>query len=73
VARSHQRHQRNHHKHYQYLDDFTERVLEAAGDGDGAALLGLQFGKLLGRLGRGRIGARAGLADNREPAPEHTQ
>ena len=45
------------------LDEFGERVLQAAGDGDGAAHGEVEVGKLLARDVRGGVDAGAGFAD----------
>ncbi len=45
------------------LDQFGERVLQAARDGDGAAHGQVEIGKLLARDVRGRVDAGAALAD----------
>ena len=45
------------------LDQFGQRVLQTPGNGDGAALRGLQGRKLLTRDLRGRVDRRARLVD----------
>ena len=45
------------------LDQFGERVLQAARNGDGAAHGEIEIGKLLARDVRGRVDAGAGFAD----------
>ena len=46
------------------LDQFGERVLQAARDGDGSANGEVEFGKLLARDVGGGVNAGAGLADH---------
>ena len=46
------------------LDQFAERVLQAAADGDGAAQGGVEVGELLAADGAGRVDAGAGLVDD---------